>query len=339
MSKQYLLEIKDLKTYFPTERGKVTAVDGVSFCLNTGEILGIVGESGCGKSVTSQTILRLYDEQKAVKHEGQIIFKDVDLLTLSKREMQKIRGNEISMVFQDPMSSLNPVYTIGNQISESLILHQKCSKKEAYEKTVEMLKLVGIPAPEKRFHEYPYELSGGMKQRVMIAMALVCRPKLLIADEPTTALDVTIQAQILDLIKKLNKEYDMGIILITHDLGVVAEVCSRVVVMYLGQIIEDADVETLFSNPAHPYTQGLMKSIPQLDGDRTEKLHVIKGVVPSLHNVPQGCRFASRCPFADQLCVEQMPQLSRISEGHEVRCWHYKKIAEDGGRENVYTTS
>ncbi|RKJ63635.1 ABC transporter ATP-binding protein, partial [Butyricicoccus sp. 1XD8-22] len=241
-------------------------------------------------------------------------------------KMQEIRGNDISMIFQDPLSSLNPVYTIGFQISESLMIHQKLSKKEATEKAIELLRLTGISAPEKRVKQYPHELSGGMRQRVMIAMALACKPKVLIADEPTTALDVTIQAQILDLILQLNKEYKMSVMFITHDLGVVAEVCTRVIVMYLGQIVEETDVETLFSKPLHPYTKGLMKSMPTLEGERSEKLHVIKGAVPSLNNIPKGCRFAERCPFADELCKEKPPELMTHNDNHKVRCWHYEKI-------------
>lgn len=335
MAKQHLLEVKELKTHFYTERGQVTAVDGITLQVEEGEILGLVGESGCGKSVTSQSILRLFDEKQTVKYEGEINFKGKNLLRISISDMQNIRGNDISMIFQDPLSSLNPVYTIGYQIAESIMLHQKVSKKEAYDKAVEMLRLTGIPAPEKRVNEYPHELSGGMRQRVMIAMALACQPKLLIADEPTTALDVTIQSQILDLMMELNKKLDMGIILITHDLGVVAEICSRVVVMYLGQIVEESDVKSLFAHPLHPYTQGLMKSVPQLDGDRSQKLHVIEGMVPSLYNIPKGCRFASRCPYADELCREKMPELTQLQNNQKVRCWHYSKIAQREDRYDV----
>ncbi|BDH62780.1 peptide ABC transporter ATP-binding protein [Lysinibacillus sp. PLM2] len=326
MSQQAILEVKDLKTSFHTERGSVTALHGINFQLKEGEILGIVGESGCGKSVTSQSILRLYDEKYLVDYEGEINFQGKNLLELPIDKMQEIRGNDISMIFQDPLSSLNPVYTIGFQISESLMIHQKLSKKEATEKAIELLGLTGISAPEKRVKQYPHELSGGMRQRVMIAMALACKPKVLIADEPTTALDVTIQAQILDLILQLNKEYKMSVMFITHDLGVVAEVCTRVIVMYLGQIVEETDVETLFSKPLHPYTKGLMKSMPTLEGDRSEKLHVIEGAVPSLNNIPKGCRFAERCPFADELCKEKPPELMVHNDNHKVRCWHYEKI-------------
>lgn len=328
MSNEPLLKINELKTHFYTEKGRVTAVDGVSFHVEEGEILGLVGESGCGKSVTSQSILRLFDEKRLAEYDGEINFQGKNLLDLPNSEMDKIRGNDIAMIFQDPLSSLNPVFTIGSQIAESILLHQKVSKKEAYEKALEMLKLTGIPAPEKRMNEYPHELSGGMRQRVMIAIALSCEPKLLIADEPTTALDVTIQAQILELIERLNKELNMGVIFITHDLGVVAELCTRVAVMYLGQIVEEASVEDIFDRPMHPYTRGLMKSVPQLDGDRSKELHVIKGTVPGLDNVPKGCRFSTRCPFADELCFEKPPELESFADGQKVRCWHAEKIAE-----------
>ncbi|MBO1002365.1 ABC transporter ATP-binding protein [Pseudogracilibacillus auburnensis] len=337
MPKQPLLEINELKTHFHTERGRVTAVDGVTFHVNEGEILGVVGESGCGKSVTSQSILRLFDEKRLAQYDGEIKLKGTNLLELSDEKMQSIRGNDIAMIFQDPLSSLNPVFTIGHQIAESILLHQNVSKKEAYEKAVEMLRLTGIPAPEKRVKEYPHELSGGMRQRVMIAIALSCEPQLLIADEPTTALDVTIQAQILDLIVEINKKLNMGVIFITHDLGVVAEICTRVVVMYLGQIVEEANVVDVFENPLHPYTRGLMKSVPQIDGDRSEKLHVIEGTVPALDNIPKGCRFATRCPFADELCVEKVPELREFKNGQKARCWHAEKIAEeDQEREDQY---
>jgi peptide/nickel transport system ATP-binding protein len=333
-----LLEVKNLKTYFHTERGTVTAVDGVSFTVYAGETVGVVGESGCGKSVTAESILRLLDE-KSTKYDGEILYQGKNLLNFSVSEMQKVRGNDISIIFQDPMSSLNPVYTVGNQIVESILLHQSVNKKAAYEKAIEMLRLTGIPSPEKRIHEYPHELSGGMRQRVMIAMALSCQPKLLIADEPTTALDVTTQSQILDLMNELKEEFNMGTVMITHDLGVVAEVCTRVVVMYLGQIIEEADVQSLFSAPKHPYTQGLLKSIPQLSGDRSNKLHVIEGKVPTLYQIPKGCRFAPRCSFADSQCREQMPDLTQTENGHKVRCWHYEEIRKAGGDQYVITGS
>lgn len=327
MKNQPLLEVKDLKVHFFTERGRITAVDGISFHVEKGEIVGVVGESGCGKSVTSQAILRLFDEKHTAQYEGEIRFKGKDMIKIPTSEMEHIRGNEISIIFQDPLSSLNPVFTIGYQIVEAILLHQNVSKKEAYVKAIDLLRLTGIPAPEKRVHEYPHQLSGGMRQRAMIAMTLACQPSLLIADEPTTALDVTIQAQILDLILNLNKKHEMGVIFITHDLGVVAEICNRVVVMYLGQVVEEANTQTLFANPCHPYTKGLLKSIPQLDGDRSQKLHVIEGMVPTLHNIPVGCRFAPRCPYADDLCREHSPEMKEHTEQHKVRCWHFDKIA------------
>ncbi len=327
MKKQPLLEVKNLRTHFRTERGRVTAVDGISFHVNEGEILGVVGESGCGKSVMSQSIMRLFDEKFTAEYEGEVLFKGKNLLQLPPSEMQKMRGNELAMIFQDPLSSLNPVYTIGDQIRETIRLHQHVSKKEAHEKAIEMLRLTGIPAPEKRIDEYPHQLSGGMQQRAMIAMALSCQPKLLIADEPTTALDVTIQAQILDLIVDLNQKLGMGVIFITHDLGVVSEICTRVIVMYLGQVVEETDTESLFSKPLHPYTKGLMKSIPQMEGDRSQMLHTIEGTVPSLDNIPKGCRFVTRCPYGDDYCREHAPDLVPDSEKQKVRCWYYKEIA------------
>ena len=329
MNKDPILNVKELSTSFKTERGVVTAVDGVSFDLSKGEILGVVGESGCGKSATAQSILRLYDEKQTI-HEGEVWFEGQELLGLRPSEMDKVRGNHISMIFQDPLSSLNPVFTIGNQIAEAILIHKKVSKREAYARVLELLRLTGIPAPEKRVNEYPHELSGGMRQRVMIAMALACESTVMIADEPTTALDVTIQAQIMSMIVELNQKLDMGVILITHDLGVVAEVCTRVVVMYLGQVVEEADVKSLFTRPLHPYTQGLMKSIPQLDCDRSKPLHVIEGTVPSLHHIPEGCRFAPRCPFADDLCRSKMPPLEQYGSGQKARCWHAETISEKG---------
>lgn len=330
MANERLLEVSDLKVHFTSDSGHVTAVDGISFHLEEGEILGIVGESGCGKSVTAESILRLHDEKYGTSYEGKIKYKGDNLLKLPMTKMQKIRGSEISMIFQDPMSSLNPVYTIGNQITEALFLHQDISKKAAYNRAVELLKLTGIPSPERRMHEYPHELSGGMQQRVMIAIALACQPSLLIADEPTTALDVTIQAQILDLIVYLNEELKMGVIFITHDLGVVAEICDRVAVMYLGQIVEEADTEDLFEEPLHPYTFGLLESIPKMEGERGKKLHVIEGNVPSLNDIPQGCRFVSRCPFADELCLKEMSELRTIEgKSNKVRCWHLETILEE----------
>ncbi|NLK96003.1 MAG: ABC transporter ATP-binding protein [Clostridiales bacterium] len=316
-----ILEVKNLKTTFTTIRGKVVAVDGVSFSINKGEIVGIVGESGCGKSVTSQSIMRLYDERKLAKYEGEILFEGTDLLKLPSADMEKIRGNDISMIFQDSLSSLNPVFKVGDQIAEALRVHQNMTKEQAWAKAEEMLKVTGIPAPNKRVHNYPHEMSGGMRQRAMIAMALACQPKLLIADEPTTALDVTIQAQIMDLIKDLNKEFDTGIMLITHDLGVVAQSCQRVIIMYLGQIVEEGTVEDIFDRPLHPYTEGLIKSIPTLDTKKDEKLYMIKGTVPALTDLGEGCRFCERCPKATDKCRSQSPEIKKINETQSVRCF------------------
>lgn len=325
MSRELILDVRNLSTTFRTERGPLKAIDGIDFQVYKGEILGIVGESGCGKSVTSQSVMRLYDEKYTASYQGEVFLEGKDLMKIPYKKMQEIRGKKISMVFQDALSSLNPVFTVGNQICEPLKIHQKLSKKEAEKKAIEMLKLVGIPAPEKRINQYPHELSGGMRQRVMIAIALACKPQLLIADEPTTALDVTIQAQIMDLIVKLNQQLDMGVMLITHDLGVVAETCTRVIVMYLGQIVEEASVMDIFDNPKHPYTWGLIQSIPRLDGDRTKALYTIKGTVPLLSQIPEGCRFAPRCPYATERCRKEMPELQNISETQRVRCFKYAK--------------
>lgn len=315
-----LVELRGLKTVFRTEDGQVPAVNGVSFHVSRGETLGVVGESGCGKSVTSLSIMRLIPSPPGKIVEGQILFEGQDLLQKTEAQMRKIRGNEISMIFQEPMTSLNPVYTIGDQIAEAIELHQGLSHKEAIEKAVEMLRLVGIPLPERRVHEYPHQLSGGMRQRVMIAMALSCNPKLLVADEPTTALDVTIQAQILELMKKLKKEMGMAIMLITHDLGVVAEMCERVVVMYAGKVVEEADVVSLFKNPLHPYTEGLLNSMPSLSEDR-DRLHVIDGVVPNLLHMPGGCSFHPRCPYATDKCRQEEPTLQQVAPGRQAACW------------------
>lgn len=320
-----ILQVKNLKTSFRTLRGQVVAVDGVSFHIDKGEILGIVGESGCGKSVTSQSIMRLYDEKKLATYEGEILFEDKNLLGLPETEMERIRGNEISMIFQDALSSLNPVFTVGNQIAEALRVHQGLNKKEAMEKAEEMLRLTGIPAPEKRVHNYPFEMSGGMRQRAMIAMALACQPKLLIADEPTTALDVTIQEQIMDLIKDLNQKLKTGIMLITHDLGVVAQTCQRVIIMYLGQIVEEGRVEDIFDRPLHPYTMGLIKSIPTMETNRSEKLYMIKGTVPALTEIGSGCRFCERCPKAEERCFKESPEIHQVNETQSVRCFFSDK--------------
>ena len=315
-----LVDIRNLKTYFYTEDGVVPAVDGVNLYIKRGETLGVVGESGCGKSVTSLSIMQLVSKPSGKIVEGEILFEGEDLVKKSEAEMRKIRGNDISMIFQEPMTSLNPVYTIGDQIAEAIMLHQGLNHKDATDKAIEMLRLVGIPLPERRVKEYPHQLSGGMRQRVMIAMALSCNPKLLVADEPTTALDVTIQAQILELMKKLKKELGMAIMLITHDLGVVAEMCERVVVMYGGKVVEEGDAVSIFKSPLHPYTEGLLKSVPRMDED-VEKLHVIEGVVPNPLHLPAGCRFHPRCPVAVDKCKEAQPALEKVAEGRYVACF------------------
>ena len=319
--KQPILDISQLKTHFHTEEGIVKAVDGLDFHVNPGEIVGLVGESGCGKTVTSLSILGLIPAPGKV--EGKISFLGKDLLKCSREELSDIRGNQISMIFQQPQSSLNPVMTVGDQIAEVLHIHRKVSKKDAWDKTVDMLTLVGIPSPEKKAQAYPHEMSGGQAQRVMIAMALVLNPMLLIADEPTTALDVTIQAQILDLIRKLNKERNTAIVLITHDLGVIADMASWVAVMYAGKIVEQTSIEELFAEPLHPYTHGLIGSIPIL-GNKKKRLDVIPGVVPNLINLPEGCAFASRCNRRLDICEKQMPELIVRKTRHEVRCWLYQ---------------
>lgn len=319
-----LLEIKGLKTYFRTEDGTGKAVDDVSFSIKQGEILGVVGESGSGKSVTALSTMRLIPDPPGKIVAGEILFKGKNILETPEDEMRKIRGNEISMIFQEPMTSLNPVFTIGNQIMEAILLHQKVTKKEAREKTIEMLRLVGIPLPENRVDDYPHQFSGGMRQRVMIAMALSCNPSLLIADEPTTALDVTIQAQILELmISMKDKIGNASILLITHALGVVAEVCDRVVVMYCGKVMEEGDVKTIFKDPRHPYTIGLMGSIPRVD-QKKHRLEVIDGVVPSIFDLPKGCKFSTRCKFRHAKCEEE-PELLDLGDNHHARCWLSKE--------------
>ncbi len=324
MNDQRVLEIRDLKTYFFTYEGVAKAVDGVTYQLAKGEPLGVVGESGCGKSVTALSILRLIPIPPGKIVGGEILFKGKNLIDLPEEEMRKIRGNRISMIFQEPMTSLNPVFTIGNQIQETIKLHQGLSKRESLEKAIEMLRLVNIPSPERCVNQYPHELSGGMRQRAMIAMSLACNPEILIADEPTTALDVTIQAQILDLLNKLKEELGMDIILITHNLGVIAETVNRVLVMYAGKIVEEAKTKTLFENPQHPYTGGLLKSIPRL-GDKVRhgkvRLSEIPGVVPSLYEIPSGCKFSTRCPSVMDICKEKEPELKEIEKGHFSACW------------------
>ncbi|CQR57016.1 ABC transporter ATP-binding protein [Paenibacillus sonchi] len=314
-----LLEVSGLCTEFSTAAGTIRAVDGISLSVRKGETLGIVGESGCGKSITSLSIMQLLPKRISRIAAGQIRFEGKDMLKMPVKEVRGIRGNRIAMIFQEPMTSLNPVFKIGRQISESARFHLKLSKKEADERAVEMLRKVGIPRPEKIAQQYAHQLSGGMRQRVMIAMAMVCSPQLLIADEPTTALDVTIQAQILDLMRELQQTEGMSILMITHDLGVVAEMCDRVVIMYAGQIVEEADVATLFGKPLHPYTQGLLASLPQLAGEN-DRLTSIPGQVPNPANLPSGCRFAPRCPAAVDRCWAERPELLEIRPGHSCRC-------------------
>jgi len=326
-NKKPLLEVKDLKTYFFTEDGVVKAVDGVDFEVYQGETLGIVGESGCGKSVTAFSILRLLDYPgKTVG--GEILFKGENLLRKSDAEMREIRGKEIAIIFQEPMTALNPVLTIGFQIAEALMMHFEISKKEAIEKSVELLKKVGIPIPEQRVNEYPHQLSGGIRQRAMIAMAMSCDPILLIADEPTTALDVTIQAQILDLMMALLREFNGSLIMITHDLGVIAEIADRIAIMYAGKVVEYSDKKTIFHNPLHPYTLGLLTSIPRLDVEM-KRLNVIPGIVPNPLHFPSGCKFNPRCRFATDRCKKEEPSLIKIEEGHLVRCWNVERVVKE----------
>jgi len=315
-----LLKVENLKTYFYTEDGVVKAVNGVDFSVDRKETVGIVGESGCGKSITSMSIMRLIPNPPGKITDGKIYFNNENLLDYPESKMRSIRGNDISMIFQEPMTSLNPVYTIGDQIVEALILHRGLSPKEAYKKAVETLETVRIPRAEKVVGEYPHQLSGGMRQRAMIAMALACNPKLLIADEPTTALDVTIQAQILGLMNDLKDEFETGVILITHDLGVIAEMCDDVVVMYAGRVVEHTDVFSIFENPKHPYTIGLQNSIPDVE-EKKPRLKVVRGTVPSPLNLPPGCPFHPRCDEVMDVCVEKVPALVEVEKGHTVRCW------------------
>ena len=333
-----LLEVNGLKTYFFYDEGTVRALDGVSFELGKNKTLGVVGESGCGKSVTAQSILRILGPRGKIV-EGNIILHrseeeggDLDLTTLDPTgpEIRRIRGKEIAMIFQEPMTSLSPVYTIGNQIIEAILLHQDVDQKQARKQAIEMLARVGIPRPEQRIDEYPYQLSGGMRQRAMIAMALSCHPKLLIADEPTTALDVTIQAQILDLMRDLQREFGMSIMMITHNLGVIAEMAEDVVVMYLGRIVESTSVDDLFHNPMHPYTKALLKSIPKVGRKSRERLESIKGVVPDAYNIPPGCSFHPRCPqFKRGVCDREIPKLVEVAPGHRVSCLLYGEVEKD----------
>lgn len=320
-----LLQIKNLKVRFFVRKGVVKAVDGVSLTAREGETLGIVGESGSGKSITALSTIRLISPPGRIVG-GEIFLKEKDILKINIKDMLNIRGDEISMIFQEPMTSLNPVFTIGRQVSEAIVTHQRLNKKDALNKSIEMLTRVGIPSPGKRVRDYPHQLSGGMRQRVMIAMALSCKPSLLIADEPTTALDVTTQAQILDLILKMKEEQGSSVIMITHDLGVIAEVAQRILVMYAGKVVEEADVRTLFQNPLHPYTQGLLASIPYLQTDgggrvKKRKLHEIPGIVPSLLDLPPGCKFHPRCPHKIEKCTREEPVLKLSEKGHLVSCW------------------
>ncbi|WP_461205548.1 ABC transporter ATP-binding protein [Clostridium sp. DL1XJH146] len=323
-----ILELKDVKTSFFTHLGEVQAVRGVSFDVNQGETIGIVGESGSGKSVTAKSIMKLIGHPGKVK-EGQVFFKGENILDKSKKELTAIRGNEIAMIFQDPMTSLNPVFKIGDQIIEVIMKHRKLSKKAAKKEAIEMLRLVGIPSPEDRIDNYPHEFSGGMRQRAMIAIALSCQPDLLIADEPTTALDVTIQAQILDLMNNLREKLGTSIILITHDLGVVAETCSRVVVMYGGLIMEEGTAQQIFKSPKNPYTLGLMKSIPKITKGKRERLIPIEGSPPDLLKPPTGCPFCERCPYAMDICLDERPPYFEIEKGHRSMCWLLHENAPD----------
>jgi peptide/nickel transport system ATP-binding protein len=320
-----LLDIVGLKTHFDTEDGTVRAVDGVDLTIDRGETLGVVGESGCGKTVTAMTVLKLIHMPPGRIAAGSISWLGRDLVPLGANEMRRIRSKEIAIIFQEPMTSLNPVYTVGEQIAEVIRLHEGLNRRDALDRTIEMLRLVNIPTPERRVHNYPHQFSGGMRQRVMIAMALSCNPQLLIADEPTTALDVTIQAQILDLLGEMKSRFGMAIMLITHAMGVVAETAQRVVVMYAGRVVEEASVEQLFAQPLHPYTQGLIRSIPRIDTSvgKKERLEAIAGMVPSLIDPPPGCRFAPRCKFAHPACTEAVPELRTTKAGHKVACILY----------------
>lgn len=318
-----LIEVRDLKVYFHTDKGIVKSVNGVSFNINEGESIGIVGESGCGKSVTAMSLMKLLPISKI--EGGEIIFQGKDILKMNENELMGIRGNEISMIFQEPMTSLNPAFTVGNQIIEGIMLHQDLSKEEAKKKVIDMIKLVEIPRAEEIYNSYPHELSGGMRQRIMIAMALSCNPKLLIADEPTTALDVTIQAQVLDIMKSIKEKLNTSIMMITHDLGVVAEMCDKVIVMYAGKVIEVAEVVELFKNPKHPYTIGLLKSKPILGENKEKRLYSIPGQVPNPIGIPDSCYFSDRCEKVCDKCRTQIPPLIELNSGHSIACWLYKQ--------------
>ena len=337
--REQILAVKDLQTTFFTDSGQIPAVDHINFHLNDGEVLGIVGESGCGKSVTSLSVMGLVPSPPGKIVGGEILYKGRDLTRLSEKEMRKIRGNDIAMIFQEPMTSLNPLFTIGNQMSEAILIHaKKTAKKQVEARAVEMLKLVGLPRAEELMSEYPHQLSGGMRQRVMIAMALVCDPKILIADEPTTALDVTIQAQILKLMKELNDRLGTAILLITHDLGVVAEVCERVIVMYAGQVIEEAPTKLIFDDPQHPYTRGLIQSVPDMRFKK-ERLYSIPGNVPKPGTITNGCRFAARCEFAFDRCRNENPELYLTADVHQTRCFLYAEGKVEQDEYNTFVKS
>lgn len=330
MKESVVLEIKNLKSHFFTARGEVPAVDGVSIQVPAGKIIGVVGESGCGKSMTAMSVMGLLRYPGRIV-DGSIILEGRDITHLSRREFSKVRGNEISMIFQEPMTSLNPVYSVGRQVREAILLHQKVSKEEARRRVIEIFHAVGIPEPEKRYYSYPHQLSGGLRQRVMIGMAMVCRPKVMIADEPTTALDVTIEAQILQLMKRLCSEQGTSIILITHNMGVVAEICDYVYVMYAGKVMEQAETFELFEQTRHPYTQGLLQSIPRLEG-KVDRLYTIDGVVPNLLHLPAGCSFCTRCTKATQRCYTEKPFLYQTGKEHGVRCFAYESEVQLDGR-------
>ncbi|GAB3057226.1 ABC transporter ATP-binding protein [Virgibacillus ainsalahensis] len=331
-----VLELDNLHTHFFTDRGEIPAVDGVSIKVHKGEVVGVVGESGCGKSVTALSVMQLVPSPPGRIVSGRINFKDKNLAKASEKQMKKIRGNEVSMIFQEPMTSLNPLFTIGNQMKEAIRIHRKISKKEARSKSIDTLRLVGIPRAESIIDEYPHQLSGGMRQRVMIAMAMSCNPELLIADEPTTALDVTIQAQILDLMRELNEEKDTAILLITHDLGVVAELCDRVIVMYSGQVVEEGTMREILKNPMHPYSQGLIRSLPKLN-EKEQKLYSIPGTVPKPQIGRVGCRFADRCEFAFERCFQENPELFSLGNNRRSRCFLHDQN-EGEGAENAEST-
>lgn len=334
---QAMLSVRNLITEFETDEGRVRAVDNISFEVNAGETLGIVGESGCGKSVTAQSIMRLLPQPMGQIVGGEILFQGRDLVSLSVAEMQKVRGARIGMVFQEPMTALNPVHTIGRQLTEVLLIHKPITKDQAIREAIVMLDKVGIPSPDIRMTEYPHQLSGGMRQRVVIAMALACQPSLLIADEPTTALDVTIQAQILELIKELQTHMGMAVMLITHDLGVIAETCSSVVVMYAGKVAEKGSVYDVFDRPTHPYTRGLLESIPRLDTPPKSKLTIIPGMVPGLLDLPQGCRFENRCRYRKDSCTVASPPIETVEPGHEVSCYEWRDLKANESKIDVVT--